>query len=291
MDTFAAFQEKLKDLISRIETKWAKSNDDLDLLPGICAQELEEFQLNFTPDLNTLIKEMPELDLPIQNFTQNQFSDYPLTLVRSNKLLADIYFWYKSDTSIHNHHFCGAFKVIAGESFQINYEFKKQHSISEGLDVGELIKVQNKHLKLGAVQSIKRRDQFIHHVFHIGKPTVTLCIRTPSFQDEALAAFIYPKYRITLGPLTVNQLKWLHGIQMQLEESPGITPEVPWTDAEVLLFLYRAMNLNLSLKSVTYDYLKSYLLDKKFLPDFFELSEAQTKINLKVKMMSSMKLK
>jgi hypothetical protein len=270
-------------LANNIQNQWTESTYDLEVFPRICAEALEKYSLHFTTDMETVLKEIPQLNLPVQTFPNGEFSDFPLTLVRTDKLLIDLYFWHKSDTTIHNHHFCGAFKVIAGESYQVNYAFNKSKSITLGFDEGTMIQAGNEHLSLGSVHPILLRDKFIHHVFHLGKPTITLCVRTPFLEGEGLAVFVYPKYRIVLSPLTTNQNKWLQMLQLQLEQKPGLRPMIPWDDGEVARILYRAASRQLALTPQVASYLLTYLEEKAFLPDFFELVKTQPKVNGKLK--------
>ena len=191
-------QTELFEMANIIENRWKVSAYNLDIFSDLCYEELEKYSLNFNLGLDKILHELPNVELPMQTFPNGEFSDFPLTLVRTDKILIDIYFWFKSDTSIHNHHFCGAFKIIGGDSYQVSYRFDKTKTISPGLDEGVMTQIGNEHLTLGSVNTIKLKDNFIHHVFHLGKPTITLCVRTPFLDNENLSTFLYPKYRVVL---------------------------------------------------------------------------------------------
>jgi hypothetical protein len=143
--------------------------------------------------------------------------------------------------------------------------------------------VGNIHLPTGSVATIKLRDQFIHHVFHLGKPTITLCLRTPFLEGEALASFIYPKYRIVFTPVTLNQYKWLQLVGVQLDKEPDCKPDIPWENGEVMRMLYLASIRQLMIAPQTGAYLMKQMEEKNFLPDFFKLIQSQPRINEKLK--------
>jgi hypothetical protein len=282
------FQKEIIDFAATVEKRWGESNFNLDVFPELSAQALRSFSLKSgIPDIESLTKEIKDMELPQQTFPRGEFSDFSLTFVRTEKLLVDIYIWFKSDTAIHNHHFCGAFKVIAGHSYQVNYDFEIEKNICPGIDQGVMKEVGNQHLNENDVIEIRPRDQFIHHVFHLGKPTVTLCLRTPFFSGEYLSTFIYPKYRVELNPISNNQAKWLQVIGLTLSQDPESHPEVVWSDGDIIRMLFMSYNNQIHLSLPVVNYLLNYLEKRSFLPDFFELLKSQSKLNEKLKKFAS----
>lgn len=281
--TLKTLQTELTELASAIEKSWIVSTYSLDLFPDLCYEFLEKYSLDFNLSLDKILQELPNIDLPLQTFPEGEFSDFPLTLVRTEKILIDMYFWFKSDTSIHNHHFCGAFKIIGGESYQVSYRFDKTNNISPGLDEGVMTQVKNEHLTLGSVNTIKLRDNFIHHVFHLGKPTITLCVRTPFLEGEDLSTFIYPKYRVVISKISIPQKKWLQILRLQLEQDPGYLGTIPWADGEIARMLYLSSLRQLQFTPEVANYLLNYLEKKSSMSDFFELLKKQTLLNDKLK--------
>ena len=169
------------------------TKDDLDpqTFPGICSRILGELEINFC--YKEILKFLSTNKLPRQTFAKREFGDLPLTLFRHKDFSMEIYTWHQADTSIHDHHFCGAFKVIKGSSIQKTFSFTLDPSSKKSsfLQVGELKVNETRKLFPGDVQEIALNEKFIHQVIHLEHPTITLIIRSNNL-SEMLNCY-YPK--------------------------------------------------------------------------------------------------
>jgi hypothetical protein len=170
-------------LIKKAETRLATHDFKTEDFPIIASELLNDFNWSFNhAEFQDLLSYLGPL--PRQSFSRMEFGELPFTLYRHEKFHVDLYVWNNNETSIHDHHFCGAFKVIKGKSLQLCYEFGPLTNIAPHIDWGHLKKIDTRYLQMGDVQEIALSDKFIHQVIHLDFPTVTFILRTPDLLDN-----------------------------------------------------------------------------------------------------------
>jgi hypothetical protein len=248
-----------------------------------CFEKLKSFDPCYVPTIEELHDDLTKIKLPIQTFHGLDFSDFPLTLVRNDLFSIDLYYWSSTDTGTHNHHFEGAFKIIKGSSYQVEYEFKATHDFGRCLTQGELIEKSSTFMGLNEIQKILKYDKFIHQVFHTELPTITLCIRSNSvFSAEPLSAYLFPKYKVSLYDLDVNKYKWLRLLQSRLISGDRIL-SIPLEEHEIVLSIYKSITGRDKLGEESFNLLINYLREKNFAVDFIDILEKSEKRALKMK--------
>jgi hypothetical protein len=281
------FQKDLELLASKVESEWGALNYEVSAFPSLAAKNLKDFSTENVPTIDDCLNESALIPLPQQHFLHGEFSDFPLTLVKRQHFFLDIYIWYKSDTNIHSHHFCGAFKVISGSSLQLRYKFTPIKEIGPGFTEGNIQQEALDNLPLNSVHPIDPHDQFIHNVFHTGKPTITLCLRTPSFKGEALDVFIFPKYKLNVGNPNPNIIKWLQVAKLALAEGKTVS-KIPFSDVDVIRLIYRNFSRMSPIDSSLLDLFQKHLEDMKVAEDFQTVLANQNKFYSKLKILGSM---
>ena len=109
----------------------------------------------------------------------NEFGEMPVTVYRDKNFFLDVYTWNNHDTSLHNHSFIGAFKLLSGASLDTQYTFEGGFWDNyQQVERGELREKKTTMMKVGDCERIQLRNQFIHQVWHLHQPTITLCLRT-----------------------------------------------------------------------------------------------------------------
>ena len=108
----------------------------------------------------------------------NTFGQPPITIFNNEKFVVDIYFWMHADTSIHDHSFSGAFKVLHGRSLHEEFHIQKIKAYSKDVLKTNVSRFKSESLKAGDTRAIIAGNEFTHRVIHLDKPTITLCIRT-----------------------------------------------------------------------------------------------------------------
>jgi hypothetical protein len=170
---FAVFQA----LGDRVEAEYRRFNYDDKVFPQIAEsaltewQECPEFNLEEVSDflLTTSIKQQPKAE----------FSNLPVTLYRSSEFYIECLVWVDATTSIHQHAFSGAFRVVTGSSLHSEYEFVEQARVSQLLLLGEARTQRLEALTRGDVRRITSgRAGLVHSLFHLDQPSVTFVIRT-----------------------------------------------------------------------------------------------------------------
>ena len=180
--------------------------------PKIATEQL--YKLNTIPlqDPSALAKILSMKKWPAQQFPSGHFADLSFTLFRNEHFLLDLYVWHHQDTNIHDHHFSGAFKVIQGESFHIEYDFQKSKSMTPWLEEGKLKIKEQSNLVAGEVKTILFKDDFIHQNMHTTNPCVTLCLRTIDHPKTNLSSYYNLGMKILMTPMSQNDQKMLEGL-------------------------------------------------------------------------------
>jgi hypothetical protein len=135
-----------------------------------------------------------------QNYASSQFSDFPITLAAGKNCSLDLYFWYRSPTVIHNHHFTGAFQCMQGVNVDLEFEYKGEQSIGHYHELGKLELKHTRKLVKGDIAPIDLLDKFIHQNHHQADLTINACFRTPDIGEVNLSNYLYSGLRFEKNP-------------------------------------------------------------------------------------------
>lgn len=162
-----------------IEQRWREQNYNAELFPTIAEQALSERPPHQNVDAWDTIRWLfATTEIPSQQDVPGKFGDPPITLYAGPRFHIDVYFWLDGTTSIHQHAFCGAFHVLAGASIHSQYSFHPQQVINEHCAVGEIRLEKVELLEQGQTKQILPGKAYIHSLFHLDRPSVTVCVRT-----------------------------------------------------------------------------------------------------------------
>ncbi len=146
-------------------------------------------------------------DIP-QYFKSGEFADYNFTLFNSENFNIDLYIWTKKHTSIHNHHFTGAFKILYGSIYTEEFEFKCERHLNDFLDYGKLKLIKSQTASTGFTQEIKILDNFIHITRHLNNPTITICIRDKKTLAKPISGFFRNGLKINHSPKSTSDYRY-----------------------------------------------------------------------------------
>jgi hypothetical protein len=153
--------------------------------------------------------------LPPQLDPQSQFGDPPVTVYNDGCLVIDVYFWLNSSTSIHQHAFAGAFFVLEGASVETEYDFETERRYSQSLSTGRLHRRKILLNKQGDCRPILPGAEFIHSLFHLDYPSVSLVVRTNVLSSQPQLEYWWPRIAIqTSGGATPLQRRRLELLTM-----------------------------------------------------------------------------
>lgn len=166
-----------EDLGRRVAKAWCRSRYDNDALPRIAAEELERAPLHKATDYTAIMKWLTTADtLPFQPNVDSAFGEPPITLYWHPTFYIEALFWCSATTAIHGHGFAGAFQVLEGTSVQSVFEFESPET-SMRCRIGHLNQKEVGLLRPGTTQTIESGERFVHSVFHLGYPSVTIVVR------------------------------------------------------------------------------------------------------------------
>jgi len=211
-----------QDLGAQIETRWRAKNYEDSVFPEIASQALAEVDTMNGPSPWDMICRLHEnLVLPAQR--DDKFSDLVITLYNGPRFHISVYFWLDGTTSLHQHAFSGAFQVLLGSSLHCRYDFRETNMINHYMLAGEIILNHVQLLNRGDVRQILPGRQFIHSLFHLDRPSVTLTIRThgnvnalPQYDYLPPSLAIDPFYKDTVTDRQIQSIKLL--IRMRHQE-------------------------------------------------------------------------
>jgi hypothetical protein len=157
--------------------RWKEQNFALASFPEIARIAIEERPPAKHVDIPSLIRGFL-LDDEQSFQTQSGFGQPELVVYDNPRFYIQILFWLEGTTDIHQHEFSGAFHVLEGSSIHSRFEFEKSESISAHLRVGQLRMTSTQLLETGSTVPIVSGRGYIHSLFHLDTPSLTVVVRT-----------------------------------------------------------------------------------------------------------------
>jgi hypothetical protein len=130
-------------------------------------------------------------DLPTsQSSLSDPFGQPPLVLYSAADFFIQVLTWFEGTTDVHQHGFDGAFAVAEGASLHVPYRFARHGTEADGhLVSGQLIETGPPEVLVpGDVRPIAAGFGFVHALFHLERPTVTIVVRNGS------SGLAFPQY-------------------------------------------------------------------------------------------------
>jgi hypothetical protein len=156
---------------------WKQQNFSFAGFPEIAQRVLEENPPASSVDVSALIQEfLLSDDQPFQ--TESGFGQPELVVYDEPRFYIQILFWLEGTTDIHQHEFSGAFHVLQGSSLHSRYEFADPEPITAHLRVGRLRLQSARLLETGRTEIIRSGGGYIHSLFHLDTPSLTVVVRT-----------------------------------------------------------------------------------------------------------------
>jgi len=167
------------ELGEQIEDRWRAMDYDETCFPELAADALRRACLpEKVSAWDVLAWTLQQSEMPRQMDVPGRFGDPPITLFVAPRFYIDVYFWFHGTTSMHQHGFCGAFQVLEGSSIHSWYEFETRDAVNSFVQIGDLNLKVCELLKVGDIQEIRAGRQYIHSLFHLDHPSVTIVVRT-----------------------------------------------------------------------------------------------------------------
>ena len=175
-----------------VERAWAGHRFHFAAFPEVATRCLTEVEVPATLDATMILRSVAASPhLVAQQDRRSKFGRPPITLWRSRDFFVSALFWLDGTTSIHQHGFSGAFRVLAGGSLHAPYSFTVSEEVTHRLVLGDLRLDGPELLRVGDVRSIEPGGRFIHALFHLERPSVTIVVRTYGGDASGQPQFTY----------------------------------------------------------------------------------------------------
>src|SRR5258708_1413217 len=190
-----------KELGDRTATNWERAGGQMEVFPEVATDTfsrsriLETVTIDEIADWLATSKEMPEQ-------YGKEFGQPPINVYVGEKFYIQILFWMDGTTAIHEHGFAGTFGVLAGSSVHSRYKFEMRKEISPEIRVGNVNFVSSELLRRGDIRAIHPGSDFIHALFHLDRPSVSVVVRTRFLPDVIQYAYIKP--HVAVDPFFEN---------------------------------------------------------------------------------------
>jgi hypothetical protein len=256
---------------AEVENLWREKNYNEDDFPALAADALKRAALpERLSAWDILDWSLKQTELPRQRDVAGNFGDPPITVYSAPRFYIDVYFWFEGTTATHQHGFCGAFQVLAGSSIHSWYEFERREAINAFCEIGDIRLKVCELLEVGDVQEILAGRQYIHSLFHLDHPSVSIVVRTER-SPLHLPQFSYHKPYLAIDPF-YDEPTLLKKTQVLSAMFRGARRD---TDEQVVELLRRSdLQSSYSILSQVRGFLRSNQLSEMFTPD-----AAQTRFN------------
>jgi len=225
--------EHFQKLGDKIEAEWRAADYDENVFPSLAAEGLRSACLPEKYNAWQVLEwTLEQTELPRQRDVPGRFGEPPITIFSGPRFHIDVYFWFHGTTSTHQHSFCGAFQVMHGSSIHSWYEFDLKEKVNSFCEIGEMRLKTCDLLNIGDVQEILPGRQYVHGLFHLDHPSVSIVVRTDK-SPLFLPQFDYHKPGLATDPFfedtAVTKKRQCIGALMQAKR--------PETDEQIIKLL------------------------------------------------------
>ncbi len=190
-----------------VDQAWLAQHYDEQAFPAIAQHALSGAALHDVVDIDEIAEWVFE---PIQHFGHPPWNTAAIgqpsiVLFTTPRFMIEALFWFDATTSIHDHAFSGAFCLVAGSSVHSRWTFREDCRFNSGFAVGALQLASSEILRPGEVRTIQAGPSYIHQLFHLEMPSVTIVLRTRR-EEEFSPQKVYLLPGIALDPAAEDPL-------------------------------------------------------------------------------------
>ena len=188
-------------MVAAIEGLWAGAGRGSAILSSVAAQALEEVEApEFgARDLLAYFATEDSGRLPTQTKLADQFGQPPAVLYKGPEFFIQALTWIEGTPPSTSTDSVAAFKVMDGQSLHVPYRFDLAEQVAPELAVGDLCMDTPEILNVGDVRAIVPGPGFIHALFHLVRPSLTLVVRNYS-SDVGTPQFSYRRPGLAHAP-------------------------------------------------------------------------------------------
>lgn len=240
----------INDTGSRLGRAWRARNYDEREFPSLAESALRELAQS-----NINVEALVQWLMRVQQYPMGGpnegggFGEPAVTLYndpgKGNGIVLEALVWRNGTTSIHDHAFPGAFMVAQGSSIHSQYNFSSTDKVRDDLHLGRLRWESSELLTVGAVRKIEPGANFIHSLFHLDFPSLTLVARcssgsTMQYDYAVPGVAINPFHKPAPLDTQIEMLRALTDPESFQNASELLLRDADlWTILKVLKFVYR----------------------------------------------------
>jgi hypothetical protein len=251
-DAGGNMMKAFQDLGQMTEATWSRLGGHEEAFPEAATLALGESGVLNQVDVSSIVDWFAGNDVPEQY--ANEFGQPPINVYVADKFYIHVLFWLDATTAVHAHGFTGAFGVLAGSSVHSQYQFDVDQPLAKELQLGHVRYISSELLKKGDLRTISG-NSFIHALFHLDRPSVSVVVRTKSSKKTVQYNYLTPHVALDplfKDPLITIKLRLLDSLQSIRSEQLWdyaerlITEQTPWTAYHTLATAYRLSRPNAS---------------------------------------------
>ena len=194
--------EFFQTLEKAILDRWRAREFDHLSLPQVAAETMRELPPSEHVRPADLLRWVQtSAQLPPQFDLQGTFGQPPITVSGPGRIIIQALFWVDGTTSIHQHSFSGAFHVLSGSSIHAEYGFEAHDRVNAHLQLGDVKFKTAELLTKGDVRPILPGQRFIHALFHLERPSVSIVVRSAADPEQG-PQLTYQKPYVAYDPFT-----------------------------------------------------------------------------------------
>ena len=214
-----------------VAERWQALNFAPGSFPTLARLALEERPPSEHVDLVELLHEfLTDDSQPSQS--QSGFGQPELVVFEHPRFYIQLLFWLDGTTDIHQHSFSGAFHVLEGSSIHTEFAFLEREPVSAHMQVGRLERLKTQLLEKGETVEIVSGKGFIHSLFHLETPSITVVVRTHNDSSSGPQFTYLPPY-LAVDPFQNDSLTLRRKQLLDVLETLG-DPSYPALVCEML---------------------------------------------------------
>ena len=176
MSLIIDFYENILNLTTKIERKWLTENYSSDTFAHVVWDETHDVDLSLLGDVRNQLELLDYA--PVRSVqVPSTFSDLYFQIYNDGRFLIEVLNWWGGQVNAHDHDFSGVQFQLKGDAFNIVHNFDSQ--VQKGaLRFGTLSAHRAEYWRQGDRTKVFAGSAEPHSVFHLGRPTTSLLIRT-----------------------------------------------------------------------------------------------------------------
>lgn len=214
--------EVFRKLGEQLEARWRQHDYAPAVFPDLATALLKDAdQVGKIGTLDVLRWIASEPAPPAQH--PSLFSDLAISFYEAPRFFVSALVWLDGTTAIHQHSFSGAFRVLVGSSLHSRYRFTQERAVNDRFRLGSLEREGAELLGTGSVRRIESGAGFIHSLFHLERPSVSLVARTRC-EEDAKPQWSYAAPGVAFDPFSKDLVaeKKLEAVHVLLGLEAGV---------------------------------------------------------------------